>query len=596
MKQKIGLIVLVLGLVYLYFYPGLNPVITGPSNLVMSDDSDPAALPYVYGQVIDTWKNFPSRMFYGAVYSDTWEPEKGTAVWTPWSERWIAVLTSYFVPIEQISTMLVVLLAMANFFAMYGLSRYLSWSKSVSIGLAICWAFSAFTRARAKVHMSMTGIYHIPLLFLGLLLIARGKSWKSAALASLCFLLVGTTTHYFVITTAFLGLFFLVFLFLQPEFRVDWKSKLVRLVVSVVPLILFLGFNFLKPIPSGTRMSLEDSVPKTGEAAPGQLHPFLYYYAADPIDYLTGDIALQVERTDINPLRQSLNEYVVANMKTGNPHEHTNGVRWLLWLFIIFGGVSVAFRCIKLGASETNSLLFFVAFGVFAFLLSMPPDYLPAGLAPSGWLYGLVKQIRVTNRAGVFVHFSVLMITGYLLTAATNAKWKKWLLFPGVFPALMILDYPPLFQKMPMAEVRAPFAQLSPVGGSCETGMYFPFFNPNTDVPYYYFMQRLRGTDCRALNGLADLAQNQYLANMFPPSMELIKILNSEPRIAQNLIRMAKCIPLNWIVFDPVVDPQWRQSVCDQLGWKMNPDLSCVDPGAHKPFAMRPDRCMAISP
>lgn len=560
----------------------------------MSDDSDPAGLPYVYQQIIDVWKSKPSHMFYGAVYSDTWEPEKGTAIWTPWSERWIAALGSYFVPVEQISTLLVVILALFNFLTFFILCRYLGWNQWISIGLALCWAFNAFTRARAKVHMSMTGIYHVPLIFLGLLLIARGRSWKSVAGAALCFLIACTTTHYFIVTSAFLSLFFLVYLCLQPEFMRSWKEKAARLLVSAVPLLLFLGFNFLYPIPEGTRMSLQDSVPKTGDRIQGQMHPFLYYYSAEPVDYLTGDIALQVERSDLNPFRGALNKHVVENMSKGNFHERTNGLRWSLILLAFVGIGFALFKRSQMEKFERRQIFFFCGFGVFAFLLSMPPDFPMEGLGPSGWLYSLVNQIRVTNRAGIWVHFSLLMITGYLFAsaAASKAKWRNWLLLPGVFPALMILDYPPMVQQMPMAPIRPVFTELTPVGTECGTGLYFPFISPNTDVPYYAFMQRLRGTNCRSLNAIADPAQNQWMTQLFPPTMELIQILNTEPRVAQALEKIIRCVPLSWIVFDPVVDAGWRQGVCDRLGWKLNPDLTCVDPAEHRPYAQRPDRCL----
>lgn len=593
MKRNLLLTAFVLLMTYLYFYPGLNPMLSGASNPVMSDGSDPAALPYVYQQVIDVWKTNPLHMFYGAVYSDTWDPEKGTAIWTPWSERWVAVLGSYLVPVEQISTLLVVILALVNFFTLYFLCRYLKWNEWISIGLAICWSFNAFTRARAKVHMSMTGIYHVPLIFLGLLLIVRGKSWKSVAGAAACFLIAGTTTHYFIITSAFLSPFFLIYLLLQPNFLNEWKWRLLCSIVSVVPVVFFLGFNFLHPIPEGTRMSLQDSVPKTGDRIEGRMHPFLYYYSAEPIDYLTGDIALQAERSDINPIRGALNNHVVETMKKGNFHERTNGLRWSLIVLALIGLGYLFYRKIQYSADERKQLFFFLGFAIFTFLLSMPPDFPFERWGPSGWLYSLVNQIRVTNRSGIWVHFSLLMMVGYFLTslATSKIKLRKWLLIPGVFPALMILDYPPLVQQMPMATVQPVFTQLTPKGTDCGTGLYFPFISPNTDIPYYAFMQRLRGTNCRALNGISDQAQSQWLTNLFPPTMELVHVLRTEPRVAQALEKVVRCVPLSWLVFDPVVDSEWRQEFCNRLGWTLNPDLSCVDPAEHRPYAQRPDRC-----
>ena len=160
----------------LYLYPGMEAVYAGRTDTVMSDGTDPTGITYLYDAALQVWKEHPSRFLYGAVYSEVaGDPEHGSAIWMPWNERWLVLGLSKFVPLEQISTSLVFLLFIFDAVAMYFLSRQLRWSKSISVGLAFAWAFNCFNRARAKVHGAMVGAYHLPLIFLAILLLVRGK-------------------------------------------------------------------------------------------------------------------------------------------------------------------------------------------------------------------------------------------------------------------------------------------------------------------------------------------------------------------------------------------------------------------------------------
>lgn len=211
------------GLDYAYLYPGSEALFSQRTDEVMSDDTDGAPLPYAYDAIIQAFKKSPSRLFYGTVYVDFPNPEHGSAFWMPWNERWIMLATAPLFPLEQLSTAIVFVLLLLNALAMYALCRYLKWNRSVSAGLALAWAFCAFTRARAKVHMSMAGTYHMPLVFLGLYLCTRGKTWRSVAAAAAAFLLAATVIHYFLVTMLFLSPLFLLFVALQPETRQQWR-------------------------------------------------------------------------------------------------------------------------------------------------------------------------------------------------------------------------------------------------------------------------------------------------------------------------------------------------------------------------------------
>ena len=560
------------------------------ADTVMSDDTDTAPVPYSYDSIIQTWHQYPERLFYGTVYVENGDPERGIAQWMPWSERWIVLLMSPFFALEQLSTALVFALLMINFLAMYLLARYLKWNPWVAFGLSLAWAFNPFTRARAKVHMAMTGTYHLPLIFLGLYLLARGRGWRSAFAAAAAFLLAMTTVHYFIVTALFLSPLFLFFLFLQTEtqqaIKENWRMFAMRLCVAFLPAICFLAWNYKFTVPSGVKMAAQDSYPKSGQTADGQTHPFLTYYAAKPIDYLTGDLSL-VLNFAANPLVESLTQHVQNTMDSGNYHERSNGIRWVLIALAIFSVANLIRGKYSMSEPIGRNTLYFLILGTVAFWLSLSPDSPFPGWGPSGWLQSIVSQIRVPSRAGIIVHFSVLMIAGYLLN-----RQRKWILSAAVFPVLLFAEYPPLARQVPMAAVRPAYTELQREKGSCGAGMYFPFVSFYAEVQRYYNLyQQMRGSDCLILNGMSTHQRLFVMINKFPPAAEFIQTLSRRPEVQHDLAKLAECVPLTWIAFAPEIPVQWTAETCAKLGWKLNSDLTCVRPEKNLPLKKMPDEC-----
>jgi hypothetical protein len=584
-------------LTFVYLIPGSTAMVEGRTDTVMSDDTDPAALPYMYDQLVQVAKNQPSRLFYGSVYFDTMDPHKGFPYWMSWSERFTALTASTVLPVEQISTAVVFIMMLLNAIFMFLLARSLGWNIWISSGLAIAWAFNPFTRARGKVHQAMAGIFHLPLIFLGLTLVARGRDRLSLAAAALAFLVACTNNHYFVVTALFCSPFFLAYLFLEQEARKEWKINTARLAVAVLPAMLFLGWCFTHPIPGDAKIAAGESMPASGQTPDGSLHPFLNIYAAHPIDYLAGDIALQPLPLDINPLRVWISGYIVTSLNPSNPlssntHERTNGIRWIILLLAAFSLYGIR------RASDKRLTLFFCAFGAFSFLLSLSPESTFGILTPSAWIYKMVSQVRVPSRAGVQVHFALLMLVGFWLSypglaGTRTAKLKRFLLLPAVFPLLMLIDYPPFLQNVPMVPMRPRYAALQRDKGACGAGMYFPFVsNSQLSVLYYQFLQQLRGTDCVTLDSTSDVKNLYLLGARFPATMDFLTGLDKNLVAADQLNRLARCVPLSFIAFDPHVPEGWRQKVCGQMGWTLNPDLTCVSPQKGQPLQRMPDECI----
>ncbi len=595
LSSKILTYCLLLGLLvtggYFYLFPGSLALLEGRTDVVMSDGTDSMSQSFGYDMLKDLWQNNPSRFFYGAIYYDGADPEKGTALWYPLSDRWLGLLASYVFPVEQVSTAYVYALIVLNGLCMFLLCSYLGWARAVGFALSFAWAVNCYVRARAKVHTAMVGIYHLPLIFLGVLLVVRGRSWRSLLAAMVALLLAGTTAHYYLVTCVFMSPLFVIFALVQPGVRARWKKVLLRFTLAVLPLIGLLAANFYFVVPPYAKITSEES--KSYGVGEADVSIFQMVYAARPIDYLGGDIALQNAQSEINPLRALVNRHILANLGDGgNPHERTNGIRWtILILSLAAFGFLISGRIQE--RVTRNNLIFFLFFGFFGFWLSLAPDVPAVGFSPSYWLYHLFPKIRVPARAGIMVHFGLLMVTGFFLAEPSLRRWKKVLVFPGVLFLLLLADYPPL-EEMPMAKVAPAYSALHRSHGPCGVGMIFPFVSASLTwkLGMYYTVQRMRGSDCPSLNAWGDSAKIVRLEAIFPPTSEFIKTLSSSSLTADTVERLVRCTPLNWLVFLDGTPVDWAGALCQRLGWSFSSDLVCVAPVRNKKLERQPDQCL----
>ncbi len=587
MRSTLAMLVCLVCSGLIYLYPGSLAMIRGQTDQVLSDGTDITAMPYLYDQLIQTWRSKPELLFYGTLYLSDADGDRGVVMWFSWLEKMIAVFTSYFTPVEQISTVVSFVLIILNGLAMFWLGRYLRWPILLSGSLGFAWAFNAYVRARAKVHPSLSGIYHLPLIFLGLFLVLRGKSWRSLIGAMACFLLASTAAHYYLVTMIFLSGFFLVFAIIQPEF---WRQKLrtsVRLVVAVLPALCLLGYSRWMALPPDAKIGPEQATHQEWTGDGSKLSPFMEVYRAYAIDYLGGDISLGQEG-DLNPARQWVNDYILNNLERSNSHERTNGIRWTILVVVVLIMIMLLSGRIFGELGLRRNLLFFLLFAGFTFWMSLGPYAPIPELSPSYWLYSLVPRVRVPARAGINVHFAFLMTVGFFL--AKSGVWKKrWI--PWVFAALVLIDYFPL-QGMPMAPVHPAYAELHREHGRCGPGLFFPFINPWTSAQEHYeLLQRMRGSDCVILNQMSDSQKVQSLIRRFPPNARFVSLLNAQPAVAIDLERLARCMPLNWIVFHPQVPINWALDICRNLGWTLSGEV-CVSPTRNHPVLNSLEKCL----
>jgi hypothetical protein len=556
-----GAVVLLAALTVAYLYPAFTPVIEGQTDRVMSDGTDSATLPYNYGVLREILGERPSELFYGAVPARHLNAPAGFALWIPWSERALALFSSLFVPLEHVSTLYVALIMFLNGLCMFALGRRLGWPRALALGLAIGWAFCPFTRARAQVHAGFAGTYHVPLALLSVLWALHGRPLRAA----FGFLAVAMAPHYLVITLAFISpLMVSAGWFLQPPHRA--RRALAHLAAASVPMILLLGWCYTKPIPQDLIAAGVAAQPPSGRTEGGGPHSFLTRFAAHPVDYFTGDIALGDE--DWNPLRAGLSHGVLSTLGNSNAHERANGIRWVVWALAAAG-------LFYLPRENRRAKAALFVFGAFAFWLSLAPP------GPSYWLYSLVSQIRVPSRAGIYVHFAALLFAGLFV--------RHFRFLALALPLLMIADLPPFLQNMTISKLRPPLESLH--GEGCGAGMYYPYVAGNWGmIESYHFLQEMRGTRCDIVNRQWPDEGSEKMYRAMGLSLAVLNSFNAQnPQTVGLLVKTAQCAPLSYIVFDPRTQTAAREAVCAQLGWRMSEARVCKrDP---RPLLKNPAEC-----
>jgi hypothetical protein len=591
--------VVVLG--YMYLSPGADSLMNSDHTQVLSDGTDPTSLPFHFSIVDNVASETPSHLIYGAIPNRQYNAPYGNALWVGWMRKVLAVVYSPFVLVEQRSVAIGWTLLVFNALSMFLLGRAMSWPRWMAAGAGIAWAFNAFTRARAKVHMGLAGLYHLPLIFLALIILQRSNKKKNVALAAVLFLIASMTAHYHVVLAIFLSPFFLGFYYLPKSVRDNWRPATIRLLIAVLPAVLLMGWSFARPAPVDFVKAGSNVMPVTGKTKEGQTHPFLAQFAAHPIDYVAGDTGLGVG--DWNPARSAITESIYKDLQNSNPHERANSIRWFI---LILFGVAIWWlldaekrkRVVEQGLAP--NLLFFTGFAAFCLWVSLGSDY---GLATL--IFKILSQFRVSSRAGVGVHFALIVVSCLFLNfwlqqfdqkKAKSKKGKKakmsapkWLKgVPIAFPLIMVLEFPPYMNEMPMAQMRPAVAGAPPNEiKDCGQGLQIPYATGFSQLLRYYGLaQKLRRTDCRIMVGSRTQPLTNKLLSALAFHPQVYKRIQSDDQQYKNfIVSFLRCSEANWVYFDPEVPKSWQNSLCSQLGWKMHSDNFCKgDLGAPKAY------------
>lgn len=593
----VTLLFVVLG--FFYLRPASTELLRGNAAVMVGDGTDSVTNPWQYQLVVDVLKSHPQDLLFGTrVYSDQMNAPEGAGHFIPWMERILTVLYAPFMSADLMPTAVVWGFMVLSGVCFHAYGRALGWPRAVAFALGIAWAFCPFTRARAVVHIAMVGTYWAPLILLGLHVLARPpKEWslrRAAVVSALCLLFSVFAAHYFVVTAAVMAPVFLVYYVLLLPRGASRARAAGRLVLALVPAVLFCVWSLAAPMPSyGMR-----AVAKV-EATRSETDRMLMIGGARPSDYVLGDLKLG-SRDLISP-RGHLTE-AALEAAPDNRHERTNGIRWSVLACCAVLVIMLASRRWRRRLSRTERLLgvFAMVLGAAAFLFALSPQGIRMYDVDLGPIQIIAKRFplfRVPNRIGVLVHFAALIGAGVLLNRFTRKYLTERSSAGGMalavaLPIVSVLDYAPL-HEMPVAAVVPRRTDIEKVAAAqglpCGSGMTVPYVTWGFhDEDYYRSYSSLRGSSCKLLHAA-------YLT----PEDETLRLAVSWPTNAGDRLqseRLARCAGATWVIFRLGRSAEYKRDFCAEMEWSFVSEDACRAPvmtAAQMPVARSLRECVA---
>ena len=564
-------------LALIYIHPGEIPFLTFSTAQALSDGTDPQAFPYNFQAFIDLLITRPLDTIWGAVYFPQLGGPAGSVLWMSMSERLQAIFLGLLLPIEQVATGFALVGMTLNGCFMYLLGKELKIPRPISWLMGFVFAINAYTLARARVHMGLVGIYHLPLVFLSLFWLFRNDQ-RGLTLSTLAFLVISFFPHYYVVTTSiFAPLLAIVYFKIKPS-SMDSKKALLRIAFALAPAAIWLGFSLSFPIAPKYKNAAQ-VYPTTGETTQSY-HPFLDFFSLYPIDLFSGDIANGEK--DLNFVKEGIAITLKqAKYHGSNAHERANGIRWLLWATFIFSAIWLLPSKKSFWESQDRFIcLSLFAFGLISLWLALPPNWPIEGLGGSLLLHKFIPQIRVPNRAAIGISFSIIVIAGlFLKNLLSQERFKKNSnLIVGLWGFLLFVELPPFYQDLPVAKIDSPIHTLTKKE-NCGRGFYYPYVSgAHNAIYYYHFLQQMRGATCTILNQNAgsDLDYNlgKYFARSFSMNLQ-DGLLSKQSKL---VLDFAQCSGASWVVLGSPLSIDYAKALCDEMKWQWSNDRACQRP------------------
>jgi hypothetical protein len=542
----------------------------GTNDHMMSDGSDPRGLLWGYRILEWTFHNHPTRLLYGAVYTDMMNAPNGHMLWMPWCER---ILVPLLAPVTRDATLATAIgwaLLSFNGLAMLWMGRVFRWSSWITLAAALGFAITPFTRGRVSVHMALAGIYYLPLVIGGLELVARwkpaeGTARKTALTAMFAFFGACTAAHYHLVITLLLMPFLAIFFVMRAR-RTDrhlFGRRTTLLIAAAALPTAFLAFQFAVPIPPAMR----NKISAFPEANPQLQMQYLQDVGAHPIDYVTGDV--KFGEADIIPTRSALTHWVLTHMDRSHPHERANGIRWSL---LAVGAIALLHRLLRRNQMQHGppraATAAWILLAAFAFLMSLSPrglvmygeEYAPALIANK-----FLPNFRVPSRFGPVVNFAVVAVVADYITELVQrqTRLQPWIgrILGTVVTIAVIVEFVPKTQML-SAYIR-PVLPVSQADKSCGTGVFVPF-----TLWDYWAFEETRGTRCGLLNPTSETAGYELERHIGNRNF-------AAPAEQDAMVDFAKCTGMAWISFRGNVPEVARKAICGRLEWPMVDELSC---------------------
>ena len=531
---------------------------------MLSDGTDPRGLLWAYEIIWDTLKTNPSRLLYGAIYSEMRDAPGATALWIPFVERALVIMMHPITNENTITTAVVWGFLVLNGMSAIWMGRSFRWPWFLTLPMALAFECNPFTRGRAVVHMGLAGIFYLPLILGSIERVCRMDPWEppgqrdsTLIKCALAFLLAASSAHYYIIVTIGTVPMFAFFFFRRAKAfpNAGLFTRLKWLGLAALPSVLFVGWCFKMAVPR----SLRHNVMAYPEADPAVNIQYLHDVGAHAIDYVAGDVKNGIR--DVFPWREKLNLFIRQNLDYSHPQERANGIRWVfLFLGLLALLFVLAWTAKTVEERRTHGLIGFAfMLALYAFLLSLSPRGLKSyedELGPSLLLYKLIPNFRVPSRFGPTVGLAVMMAaTEFLSQFWRKPKSFDWFSKSAAFIVLMgfsVGEFLPLENVISTA-LRPARKELEHPGKVCGMGIFLPFSTYD-----YWAYEETRGTRC---------------ALVYPSSEKEAARLEAATRNDASTIELAKCMGVDWLVFRNGAAN--APSVCKALDFQMVSQDSC---------------------
>ncbi|AKV03098.1 hypothetical protein AKJ09_09761 [Labilithrix luteola] len=578
---------------FIWLHPASVELLRGNASSMLGDGSDSVTNPWQYQLVLDTFRHEPHKLLFGAIYSDQITTPDGSAVYIPWNERLIVLALAPFMRAELMPTAVVWTYLVTSGLAMYACGRLLGWTRLVAFALAVAWAISPYTRARAACHIALVGLYFAPLAVAGIRILAgapppfRWSARREVVVAAALFLLVAFAAHYYVILVVVFAPIFIAFYAALLPRRASRLRALGRLVLAGLPATLFLAWTALVPVaPSDARHLPAVTQP---EKVREEQHLYLHVFGARLVDYVAGDV--RYGDRDLIAARRGITRSVRDSV-SGNYHERTNGIRWT-----VLGAAAVTIvllsrsRLRRRLAPEARAIGFFaLVLGSVALAVSLGPQglrYYDEDLGPAILVQRVIPAFRVANRAGVFVHLAALLGAGVFLSFLLSTLRSRWAgrAVGLVVLGLVVVEYLPL-HPVPTWSIPNARTELTPPSGECGAGVLVPYTTFAFQVDEYYgAMSELRGTSCKLIHPAYLSPEDDALR----AKLSTRDFSDGDRALEENF---ARCTGASWARFGLDAPEAYKQAFCADMGWTFVTPDACRGAPANDLGVRSPRECL----
>lgn len=570
---------------YAWLHPASKELLHGNAAVMIGDNTDSVTNVWQYQLVVDTFRNEPTGLLWGALFSDQGVFPAGQAIFIPYSERLIVLLLAPFMRVDLMPTAVVWCYLVLAGVSMHICGRLFGWSRIVCYALAVAWALTPYVRARAEVHIALTAVYFAPMAASAVRILAGvpALEWsrrKELFVAMLLFFGAACTAHYYLmLLIGFAPAFALLYAMLLPA-GTSRIAAIRRLALAVVPALFVVATTAFMPLPPAHAAAVARGA-ATVEDVRAINRRELANYGAEPIDFAGGDV--RFGDRDLNPLRAEVTRTIRRDARF-NFHERTNGIRW-----IVLAGLAALVVVLivprlsrKLDREQRMLGLFAILVGFVAFELSLglsAKEFGAVERSPILLFTRLFPSFRIANRIAVLLHFAAMLGTGIVLDLLAR-RMRRRALVEGPFLALVFLEYLPLHPVV-LAPVAIRRDALETGRAECGAGVTVPYLTQDFHAEDYYLaLAELRGTSCKLVHATYSAKEDVVLR-------ERLSAETWDEASLARLVEFAQCTRASWVLFRLNPPESFRRDFCSRMGWSfVGPDACRGEPAEPGPVRL----------